>query len=271
MQLAGFMKLSLLDYPGELACTVFTKGCNFRCPFCHNASIVLPEEEFMAGDREEYKAGGTDLLSIAVEQKNMGEHQQAVRSENGVSASEFYDFLKSRQGKLTGVCISGGEPMLQPDLKEMIVTIRKLGFPVKLDTNGSFPEKLEEFLAEHLLDYVAMDVKNSPLRYGETIGHAEYPSDSLIRNIDRSIRLLKSSGIPHEFRTTIVEEYHTEDAMTEIAKWLEGDSKYYLQQFAASEQIIGSPDKLHALSRERMERLADCVRPYVPKVELRGI
>lgn len=241
MQLAGFMKLSLLDYPGELACTVFTKGCNFRCPFCHNASVVLPEEEFIAGDQA------------------------------GVSLSEFYDFLKSRQGKLTGVCISGGEPMLQPDLKEMIATIRKLGFLVKLDTNGSFPEKLEEFLAEHLLDYVAMDVKNLPLRYGETIGCADHPSGSLIHNIDRSIRLLKSSGIPHEFRTTVVEEFHSEEAMTEIAKWLEGDSKYYLQQFVASEHMIGSPDKLHALSKERMEQLADCVRPYVPKVELRGV
>lgn len=234
MRIAGLMKLSLLDYPGRLACTVFTPGCNFRCPFCHNASIVL-------NDREELSTAG------------------------------LYDFLEARTGKLEAVCISGGEPTLQPELKETIRTIRQMGYRVKLDTNGSFPERLEELFSEGLLDYVAMDVKNSPKRYAQTTGCLPELMEKLLPKIDRSIRLLKESGVEYEFRTTVVEEYHTEESMTELAQWLEGATRYYLQQFEDSGHLIGGVQTLHALPEEQMRKLLEKIRPYIPAAALRGL
>lgn len=239
MRIAGIQKLSLLDYPGRIACTVFLPGCNFRCPFCHNASIVLND-------------GSERFLT-------------------GFSSAELYDFLEARKGKLEAVCISGGEPMLQPELKEMIRTIRQLGYRIKLDTNGSFPERLEELFSEGLLDYVAMDVKNSPKCYAQTTGCLPELMEKLLPQIDRSIGLLKESGVEYEFRTTVVEEYHTEESMTELAQWLEGASRYYLQQFEDSGHLLAGTQTLHALPEKQMQQLLEQIRPYIPAAALRGV
>ena len=188
MKIPYFQKLTLLDYPSKTAATVFTHGCNFRCPFCHNASLV----------------------------------ERPAEAE--IDETEFFAFLEKRKGLLDGVCITGGEPLLQPDIADFIAEIKRMGFLVKLDTNGSFPDKLEALLTSGNVDYVAMDIKNSPEKYGETVGLATPPLDK----IRASVELLKNGAIDYEFRTTAVKEFHTESDFLAIGKWLAGDSRYYI-------------------------------------------
>lgn len=191
MILGGYQKLTLIDYPGKIATTVFTVGCSFRCPFCHNPELVN--------------------LRLAHDEK---------------SEKEFFEFLKKRKGKIEGVCITGGEPTIQPDLIDFIKKIKKLGFEVKLDTNGSRPDVLKKLLDAKLLDFVAMDIKNSLKRYNKTIGNKV--------DIDRvklSVDLIRNSRLPYEFRTTVVPGIHTEKDFEEIAKWIGGAKSYYLQEY----------------------------------------
>jgi len=228
MVLDGLQKLTLLDFPDKMACTVFTHGCNFRCPFCHNASLV-------EGDN----------VHLPVE--------------------EFEDFLKKRQGILDGVAITGGEPMLQKDLKDFIKMIKSYGYLVKLDTNGTYPEKLEELIDEGLVDYVAVDIKNSPEKYGRTIGVENYD----ITPIKKTVELLKKGRVPYEFRTTVVKELHEAADFEEIGKWLEGAPRYFLQQFVDSGDLIGEGMSAH--DEDTMRDFLDIVQQYIPDAELRGI
>lgn len=192
MLLGGYQKLTLIDYPGKLAATVFTVGCNFRCPFCHNPELVDSRQFTVNGDLER----------------------------------EFFKFLKSRKGKLEGVCITGGEPLIQPDIINFIKKIKKLGFLVKLDTNGSRPDVLKKIIEGKLVDYIAMDIKNSKKRYSETCG---YETD--IGRLELSVDLIRNSGIDYEFRTTVVPGIHTEKDFTDIAEWISGAKNYYLQEY----------------------------------------
>ena len=227
MLIKGLQKVTLLDYPGQVACTIFTGGCNMRCPFCQNASLVTHIDE------------------------------------ERLEEEEFFSFLKSRIGKLDAVCISGGEPCLQKDLKEFIQKIKEMGFLVKLDTNGCFPEMLSSLLQNHLLDYVAMDIKNQKEKYDLTSGiHAD------LDKIEESIHLLQNSGIPHEFRTTVVLEFHEPSDIVKIAKWV-NPSKLYLQQFRDSEDVI--QDGLHAYSEEEMQKLKENALKENERVYLRGL
>ena len=198
MLIAGLQKLTLLDYPGKTACTVFTPGCNFRCPFCHNALLVTSPV--------------TDY----------------------VSEDEFFAFLSKRKGILDGVCITGGEPTLQKDLIPFAEKIRAMGFLIKLDTNGYRPDVLGEFLEKGLADYVAMDIKASPTEYAATTGLADLDF-SLIKN---SIELIENSGVAHEFRTTVTETFHGEGDFEEILTLFSPDTPYYLQQFKDSGNLI---------------------------------
>lgn len=230
MKICGFQKTTLLDFPEHVAATVFAGGCNFRCPFCHNAGLVLSPEE-----------------------------QESITEE------EVLAHLRKRRGLLTGVCITGGEPTLQPDLKEFIRKLKELGYAVKLDTNGYRPQLLRELLTERLLDYVAMDVKASLPNYAAATGCAAVE----VSRIEESIALLKGAEIPCEFRTTVVEGIHTPEEFESIGKLLEGSRAYFLQGFEESENMM--QEGFRAFSLEKMREIADIVRKYVDKVQLRGV
>ena len=229
MQIKGLQKTTLLDYPGKVACTLFTGGCNFRCPFCHNASLVLSPNDV------------TDI-----------------------SEEEFFKFLKKRVGVLDGVCITGGEPLLQHDIIPFMEKIHALGFAIKLDTNGSHPKLLREIVELGLVDHIAMDIKNSLPKYSLTSG-----TNIKIDDIKESIDFIMSCGVSYEFRTTIVKELHTIDDMMAIGKLISGAENYYLQSFKDSGDLICPEYSAH--SEETMHDMLSAVKPYVKNAELRGI
>ncbi|MBR2847468.1 MAG: anaerobic ribonucleoside-triphosphate reductase activating protein [Clostridia bacterium] len=226
MIFGGFQKLTLLDFPGRVACTLFTKGCNFRCPFCHNALLVTDIDEVSYTD------------------------------------TEILDYLKKRIGILDGVCITGGEPLMQKELEDFIKNVRALGYAVKLDTNGSYPDKLKDLVNKGLIDYVAMDIKNTAEKYPLTAG---VPN----ANVEESIDFLLSGAVPYEFRTTVVAEHHNIQDIEEIAKRISGAEKYFLQKFVDSGHLIG--ENLHELDENTMKNMLDVVKKYVKTAELRGI
>ena len=230
MEITGVQKTTLLDYPGYVACTVFLSGCNLRCPFCHNASLVLPE---------------------AMEKPEMSE-------------DSFLSFLEKRRGKLDGVCITGGEPTLYPDLPDLLRKIRNLGFRTKLDTNGSHPRVLRALLEEGLLDYVAMDIKNSPARYAQTCGGVD-----CLAAVWESASLLLHGAVDYEFRTTVAHPLHTLEDFTAIGAWLQGAKRYYLQQFQDSGHLIGSG--LTPFTPEEMEAARRAAAVYIPQTTIRGL
>ena len=232
MKLGGLQKLTLLDFPEHVACTVFTWGCNFRCPWCHNSSLVLSDR---------------------------------IHEEGLITEEEFFGFLNKRKGLLDGVAITGGEPLLQPDIREFIMKIRDMGFLVKLDTNGSFPDKLKELLDEHLVDYVAMDIKDPLGSYGKVCGLTDPP----VEKLSESIALLKGSGIPYEFRTTVIDEFHDEESMAGIADLIEGAERYFLQRFEDSGELI-EEGIYHAPSEEKLMKLLKMVRQKAPSAQIRG-
>ena len=230
MKLGGLQKMTLLDFPGRVACTVFTVGCNFRCPFCHNSSLVVsPEVPELPQD-------------------------------------DFFAFLKKRQGLLDGVAITGGEPLLHPDMPEFLEKIRALGYAVKLDTNGSFPERLIALVEEGLVDRVAVDIKNSPALYAETVGVPGFD----LGPVERTKDYLLSGPVDYEFRTTVVKGLHTRESLLEAARWIAGAKEYYLQQFKDSGDVI-AVEGLSAFTGEEMHALAEAVRPIVPSVRVRGV
>ena len=230
MNIQGLQKLTLLDYPGRVSCTVFLAGCNFRCPFCHNASLVTH-----------------------------------IRPEYSISEEEVLTFLKKRQGVLDGVCITGGEPLLAPELERFLEKVKELGYLIKLDTNGSNVNRLKYLVNKHLVDYAAMDIKNVPDKYGLTIGIADYNPD----NILKSAEYLMSDAVPYEFRTTVVREFHKRDDFEGIGRWLKGAKRYYLQSFVDSGDVI--QPGLRAYTKEILEQALEIVRKYIPAAELRGV
>lgn len=199
MKICGLQKLTALDYPGRIACTVFTGGCNFRCPFCHNAALVT-----------------------------------ASQMPEAVSEAEFFAFLEKRRGILDGVVVTGGEPLLQADLPDFLRRVKAMGFLVKLDTNGALPERLERLTGEGLVDYVAMDIKNCPAKYALSCGLAELDMDS----IERSLRLLMEGSVDYELRTTVVAPLHEIEDFEAMGKWLHGAKRWYLQNFVDSGGLI---------------------------------
>ena len=231
MKIHGLQKITLLDYPGHVACTVFTGGCNLRCPFCHNASLVTHIDE------------------------------AAVMPEE-----EFFSFLKKRQGILDGVCITGGEPLMNTDIEDFIKKIRALGFAVKLDTNGTFFETLSRIVKNKLVDYIAMDIKNTVEKYPVTTG----VSAKVTENIKKSVELLKNSDIPFEFRTTIVAEFHTVEDVEKITEWIGGENvNYFLQNFVDSGDTIEK--ELHSCDKSTLLSMLETAKKRCPKAQLRGV
>ena len=230
MYINGFQKLTILDFPGKVACILFTPGCNFRCPFCHNAALVTHI------DKDTY-----------------------------IDEEEVFAYLKKRQGILEGVVITGGEPLLQDGIEEFIGKIKDLGYSIKLDTNGSFPDKLISLVEKGLVDYVAMDIKNSKAKYMTTIGVNNVDMSA----IEKSVEFLLQNKVDYEFRTTIVDGFHTTQDVQDIVVWIKGAHKYFLQNFVDSGDLIEaglSPVTLDTL-REMKEKATE----ILPCVEIRGI
>ena len=229
MKIHGLQKMTLLDFPGRVACTVFLGGCDMRCPFCHNAELidgsappVMDEEELLA-------------------------------------------FLKKRQGLLEGVAVTGGEPLLRPDFIELAEKIRDLGYPLKLDTNGTHPDRLREIINRGLAAYVAMDIKNSPDRYAETAGL----EDLDLAPVRESVALLMEGRTDYEFRTTVVAELHDADSFRRIGEWIRGARRYFLQKFTDRDTVpFGG---FHAPADDEMRHYAEIARKYVSSVEIRGM
>lgn len=227
MNIQGFQKLTLLDYPGKVACTVFTGGCNLRCPFCHNFQLATGEDM------------GPDLTQ------------------------EVLDYLLKRRGIIDGVCITGGEPLLYKDIDEFIGRIKDMGYLVKLDTNGTNPTKLRFLIDSGKVDYVAMDIKSSKTGYEKAVG-----CEVDINAVDESIRILKNAKIPYEFRTTVVKGLHEMKDFEDIALWLSGKSRYYLQRFVMNDAV---PDRsLDTFSDGEMKAILDIVKNALPNAEIRG-
>lgn len=229
MTINGLQKLTLLDYPEHTACTVFTAGCNFRCPFCHNAGLV------------------TD-----------------IREGDTIPTEEVLSFLSKRVGLLDGVCITGGEPLLQPDIEAFIRKIKDMDYKVKLDTNGSRPEKLRELIEKGLVDYVAMDIKNSRERYSETAG-----VEISLGDIEESIHIIKNSGVDYEFRTTVAVGLHTEEDIEALARWIAPAKRYFLQNFVDSGNLIGEGFSPH--SEKVLEEMKHRATQILPDAQIRGI
>ncbi len=230
MNIQGLQKLTLLDYPGKMACTVFTAGCNLRCPFCHNSRLVIKPP-----------------------------------SETQYTEEDMLSFLKKRQGVLDGVVVTGGEPLLQKDVADFIAKVKALGYSVKLDTNGTMPEKLKELVAAGLIDYVAMDVKASPGGYPPAVGIGGYD----ISKIDESIKFLLENNVDYEFRTTVVREFHSVFSMHDLGKWIKGAKRHYLQAFKDSGELIGFG--LHEVPKEEMLEMRKIMLNYVENCEIRGV
>ncbi len=275
MKIYGFQKTTLLDYPEHVAATIFTGGCNFRCPFCQNGGLVL-----------------------------MGEYGQAAGTKDAIPEDEIFAHLRKRQRILDGLCITGGEPTLQPDLEDFIRRVRELGYAVKLDTNGYRPEVLERLLGQGLLDYVAMDIKACRENYVRAVGLAGEPERRRgepaecgsagrgragfeIRRIEESIRLLRESGISYEFRTTAVKGLHTVEEFEEIGRWLADSRAYFIQSYEEQGEILGKMNSgindginkgpggiaecFGSFDAEELQRAAGLARRYIDRVELRGV
>ena len=229
MEFAGLQKISLVDYEGKVACTLFTAGCNFRCPFCHNSDLVI-----------------------------------YAKNVNYIPFDEILDYLNKRKGMLDAVVITGGEPTLMPDLKEKLYEIKKLGYKIKLDTNGTNPDIVKELVDLKLIDYVAMDIKNSYEGYSKTIGLESYDSNKILE----SINYLLSGEVDYEFRTTLVREFHSDEDIKNIAKMIQGAKRYYLQEFKNSGHCIES--SLHEVPLNDAMRFKSILLPYIKEVKLRG-
>ena len=232
MLIAGLQKMTLLDFPGKVACTVFFQGCNFRCPFCHNSDLLPGQGQPLMDDQE------------------------------------LLDFLQKRKGLLDGVCITGGEPTLQPQLLSLMRRIKELGYAVKLDTNGSRPQVLSQLVEAGVVDYVAMDIKNSREEYSKTAGMNE----SLLPQVEESIRYLLSGAVDYEFRTTVAKPLHTAASIEAMGNWVAQWGKpkrWYLQCYVDRESVLGSG--LSAPTKEEMERYCKILGLYTEAISLRGM
>lgn len=230
MKILGFQKMTLLDYPGKVACTIFTGGCNFRCPFCHNALLVTKTDE--------------------VEERD---------------AEEILSFLAKRKGILDGVCITGGEPLMNKEIFDFAGRIKELGYSIKLDTNGSFPDRLEKMIDEGLCDYVAMDIKNCKEKYALTAGCERLD----VELIDKSVQILLKNKVDYEFRTTVVKELHNIGDMEKIGSWISGAPRYFLQNFEDSGNLIA--DGYSAHNPQMLAVMKNALSSFLPKVEIRGM
>jgi pyruvate formate lyase activating enzyme len=230
MKIGGFQPTSLLDYPDKISAIIWTVGCNFRCPFCYNRDIVLGKSGI-------------------------------------VPEKDILDFLKKRKGLLEALAVTGGEPLMQKNLAEFLEKVKELGYLIKVDTNGMFPEKLKKLIDKKLVDYVAMDVKAPKKKYDKLSG---IKTDT--KKIQKSIKILKESEIDYEFRTTFVPDFLKKEDIIEIGKWLKGSKQFYLQQFKNDTDLISSNlKKIMPYSKKELNDTLEEIKPYFENCETRGI
>lgn len=236
MKIGGLQKLTLIDYPNTLACTVFLSGCNFRCPWCYSPELVLPQ-----------------FIS----------HQPEIKE------SEFFDFLKSKKGLLEGVVVCGGEPTIHDELPLFCSKIKNAGYKVKLDTNGSSPEMLEKLFKLKLVDYVAMDVKSPKEKYTQAVGFNGATGYYLVDKVDKSINFLKNGSIDHEFRTTVIPGVHTQEDIVKIAHWIRPAKKYFLQQFRPQKTLDPAFEEKIPLEAKEVFQIKECIAMFFDQIEIR--
>lgn len=229
MDIFGLEKMSLVDFDGYVACTVFTGSCNFKCPFCHNASLV-----------EDFKSLPT------------------------IPEQEIIDYLNKRKGIIEGICITGGEPTLNPDLPQFLEKIRKTGVKIKVDTNGTNPKMIKQIYENNLADYFAMDIKNSKENYAKIIGYDKYDT----KNVEQSVEFLLSIN-NYEFRTTAINEFHTLSDIEAIGKWINGAKKYYIQKFKSGDNCLNAKG-LSEVPLNTAKKFLEVISPFVPNAKLRG-
>ncbi len=233
MLIGGLQRSTLVDYPGKVAATIFTLGCNYHCPFCQNPELVDPEK---------------------------------IKKQPQIKTEAFFNFLESRKGLLDGVCLTGGEPLIQPDILDFIKRIKKQGFLVKLDTNGSQPAKFKKLFQKNILDFVAMDIKSSQENYSKAAG-----TKVNLKDIQQSIDLIQQSGVDYEFRTTIAPSIINKKEIEKISQWIKGAKKFALQQFRIEKTLDKSWQKIKPYPDEELKEMFKIAQPYFDKVELRGI
>jgi len=233
MEIGGLQKVTLIDYPGKIACTVFVVGCNFRCPFCYSSELVIPEK---------------------------------IENQPRIKEADFFDFLKERQGLLEGVVICGGEPTINKDLPAFIKKIKKYNYLVKLDTNGSNPSMLAKLIKAKLIDYVAMDIKAPQKKYCEAAGRKVNVLD-----IEKSINILKNSKIEYEFRTTVVPGLLEKKDIIEIAKWIGPGGKYFLQNFRPEKTLNPAFEKIRPYKDDYLLEIKKAIEPFFDICKIRGI
>ncbi|MFH0739766.1 MAG: anaerobic ribonucleoside-triphosphate reductase activating protein [bacterium] len=236
MKIGGLQKLTLIDYPNTLACTVFLSGCNFRCPWCYSPELVLPK--FIACQPE-------------------------------IKEADFFDFLNAKRGLLEGVVICGGEPTIHSELPVFCAKIKNAGYKVKLDTNGSSPEMLENLFKARLIDYVAMDIKAPKEKYTQAVGFEGSSGYYLVDKIEKSIALLKSGAIAYEFRTTVVPGVHTKEDIIKIAHWIRPSEKYFLQKFRPEKTINPEFEEIKPFNEKEMFQIRECIAPLFDTIFLR--
>lgn len=230
MKIGGFQETSLIDYPDTISAIIWTIGCNFRCPFCYNKQLVKGEIENIPEDK-------------------------------------IFDFLEKRKGKIEGVTVTGGEPLLQNDIEIFIEKIKDMGYLVKVDTNGNYPKKLEDLIDRRLVDYVAMDVKAPKRKYDLLSG-----TKINLKKIEESIEIIKNKAVEYEFRTTIIPKLLDKNDVVDIAKWIKGAKKYYLQQFQIKTPLIS--DELECVkpySKEEIIDILNTIKPFFGKCQSRGV
>lgn len=245
MLIGGLQKLTLIDYPGKLACTVFCMGCNFRCPFCYSSELILPEK---------------------------------MKKQPKISEDYLFDFLKKRKGLLEGVVLCGGEPTVSKDLPDLVKRIKNLGYLVKLDTNGSNPSLLEGLIEKNLIDYVALDVKAPKEKYLKIIGmeaqfsglKSNFWKERIIKNIEKSINLLKEGKIDYEFRTTVIPTLLEKKDILKIVRWIRPDKKYFLQNFRPEKTIDPKFEKIKPYSEEYLLEIQKAIAPFFDVCQIRG-
>jgi len=238
MTIGGLQKLTLIDYPGKLAATIFLTGCNFRCPFCYAPHLVLPDE--------------------------IKKQIQSFKGKRGIQEKEIFNFLKERKQLIDGVVICGGEPTISKDLIPLVTKVKKMGFLVKLDTNGSMPEVLKKIISEKLIDYVAMDIKGPQKKYNDFIG-----GEVDVEKIQTSIDFLREGNVDYEFRSTIVPTLHKKEDIIEMAKWIRGAKRYYLQNFRPEKTIDPKFEKIKPYPQEFLLDVQKAIAPFFDICEVR--